>query len=115
VEVIAGINYDPQLGPVVLFGTGGVMVEVYNDVAVRHCPITPAEAVEMIDQVKGARLLRGFRGAPEADVPALADTLVQVSHMAVHLEGQLSELDINPLMVLPKGQGVKVADALAVL
>ena len=114
VEVIAGINYDPQLGPVVLFGTGGVMVEVYNDVAVRHCPITPAEAVEMIDQVKGARLLRGFRGAPEADVPALADTLVQVSHMAVHLEGQLSELDINPLMVLPKGQGVKVADALAV-
>jgi acetyltransferase len=115
VEVIAGINYDPQLGPVVLFGTGGVMVEVYNDVAVRHCPITPAEAVEMIDQVKGARLLRGFRGAPEADVPALADTLVKVSHMAVHLEGQLSELDINPLMVLPKGQGVKVADALAVL
>ncbi len=114
VEVIAGINYDPQLGPVVLFGSGGVMVEVYNDVAVRHCPITRAEALEMIDQVKGAKLLRGFRGAPEADVPALADTLVKVSHLAVHLEGQLSELDINPLMVLPKGQGVKVADALAV-
>ncbi len=114
VEVIAGVNYDPQLGPVVLFGTGGVMVEVYNDVAVRHCPITHAEALGMVDQVKGARLLRGFRGAPEADIPALADTLVKVSHLAVHLEGHLSELDINPLMALPKGQGVKVADALAV-
>ena len=115
VEVIAGINYDAQLGPVVLFGTGGVMVEVYNDVAVRHCPITKTEALEMIHQVKGVKLLQGFRGAPEADIDALADTLVRVSQMAVNLEGKLSELDINPLMVMPKGQGVKVADALAVL
>ena len=76
--------------------------------------ITRAEALEMIHQVKGVKLLQGFRGTPEADIDALADTLVNVSHLAVNLEGQLSELDINPLMVLPKGQGVKAADALAV-
>ncbi len=114
VEVIAGVSYDPQLGPILLFGTGGVMVEVYNDVALRQCPVTKSEALGMINQVKGARLLQGFRGAPEADVDALADTLVKVSHLACNLEGQLSELDINPLMVLHQGQGVKAADALTV-
>ena len=114
VETIVGVSYDAQLGPILLFGTGGVMVEVYNDVALRLCPITREDALEMIDEVKGARLLRGFRGAPAADVDALADVLVNVSQMAVQLEGSLGELDINPLMVLPAGQGVKAADALAV-
>ena len=115
VEVIVGIKYDDQLGPMLLFGSGGVMVEVYNDVTLRHCPITRSEALEMIAEVKGSKLLRGFRGKPAADVDALADTLVRVSHMGVHLEGHLAELDINPLMVLPAGQGVKAVDALAVL
>ena len=115
VEVIVGVSYDAQLGPMLLFGSGGVMVEVYNDVALRHCPITRKEALEMIDEVKGAKLLRGFRGKPAADSDALADTLVSVSHLAVHLEGRLAELDINPLMVMPKGQGVKAVDALVVL
>ena len=115
VEVIVGVSCDPQLGPVLLFGTGGVMVEVYNDVALRRCPITRAEAQAMIAEVKGARLLQGFRGRPAADIEALADTLVRVSHLAMHLEGHLAELDINPLMVLPSGQGVTAADALVVL
>ncbi|MFQ6029809.1 MAG: acetate--CoA ligase family protein [Dehalococcoidia bacterium] len=75
VEVIIGVSYDSQLGPVLLFGTGGIMVEVYNDVALRRCPITRPEALEMIYQVKGAKLLQGFRGQLEADIPALADTL----------------------------------------
>ena len=114
VEVIVGVSYDAQLGPVLLFGTGGVMVEVYNDVALRLCPITRPEAVDMINQVKGSQLLKGFRGSPVADVDALADALVQISHLAVNLEGTLSELDINPLMVLPQGQGIRAADALAV-
>ena len=113
VEVIVGISYDDQLGPVLLFGTGGVMVEVYNDVALRHCPVTRSEALEMIYQVKGSRLLEGFRGSPAADVGALADVLVEVSQMAAQLEGNLAELDINPLMVMPQGQGVKAVDALA--
>ncbi len=115
VEVIIGVSYDAQLGPMLLFGSGGVMVEVYNDVALRHCPITRREALAMIDEVKGAKLLRGFRGNPAADVDALADVLVNVSHLAVHLEGRVAELDINPLMALPKGQGVKAVDALVVL
>lgn len=114
VEVIVGIKYDPQLGPMLLFGSGGVMVEVFNDVALRHCPITREEALEMIGEVKGAKLLRGFRGKPPADVDALATTLASISQMAVQLEGQLAELDINPLMVLPAGRGVKAVDALAV-
>ncbi len=115
VEVIVGISYDVQLGAMLLFGSGGVMVEVYNDVALRRCPVTRAEALEMVAEVKGAKLLRGFRGQPPADIDALADTLVRVSHLAVHFEGRLAELDINPLMVLPAGQGVKAVDALVVL
>jgi acetyltransferase len=102
-------------GPALLFGSGGVMVEVYNDVALRRCPITRSEAHSMIAEVKGARLLQGFRGRPAADLEALEDTLVRVSYLAMHLEGHLAELDINPLMVLPRGQGVKAVDALVVL
>lgn len=112
VEVIIGVSYDPQLGATLLFGTGGVMVEVYKDVAMRHCPITPTEAREMISEVKGAKLLQGFRGAPACDIDALANVLVNVSHLAANLNGQLAELDINPLLVLP--QGIKAVDALAV-
>jgi acetyltransferase len=115
VETIVGINDDPQLGPILLFGMGGVMVEIYNDVALRVCPIMEFEAREMIAEVKGARLLEGFRGQPAADVKALAETLVSVSHLAVQLDGKLSELDINPLLVLPEGQGVKAVDALVLL
>jgi hypothetical protein len=69
----------------------------------------------MIAEVKGARLLHGIRGCPPADLEALADTLVRVSHLAMHVEGHLAELDINPLMVLPRGQGVKAVDLLVVL
>ncbi|MGZ8210470.1 MAG: acetate--CoA ligase family protein [Burkholderiales bacterium] len=114
VEMIVGIKYDPQLGPMLVFGSGGVMVEVFGDVAMRRCPITRFEALEMISAVKGARLLRGFRGKPRADIHALAETLVSVSHMAVQLEGRLAEADVNPLMVLPEGEGVKAVDALLV-
>ncbi len=115
VEVIIGVSCDPQLGPVLLFGSGGVMVEVYGDVALRRCPITRTEAQAMIAEVKGARLLRGFRGRPAADVEALEEMLVRVSEFAVHMEGHLAELDINPVMVLPAGRGVKAVDALVVL
>ena len=119
VEVIVGVSYDAQLGPTILFGTGGVMVEVYKDVAMRHCPITPTEARDMIAEVKGAKLLQGFRGKPACDIDALAQVLVNVSHMAAQLDGTLAELDINPILVMPKGQGhgqgVKAVDALAAL
>jgi acetyltransferase len=104
----------PEIGPGALFGSGGVMVEAYNDAALRRCPITRSEAQAMIAEVKGGRLLEGFRGRPAADLEALADTLVRVSHLAMHLEGHLAELDINPLIVLPPGQGVNAADAFVV-
>ncbi|SVD61690.1 uncharacterized protein METZ01_LOCUS414544, partial [marine metagenome] len=113
-EIIVGVSYDSQLGATILFGSGGVMVEVYNDVALRLCPIDENDALEMIANVKGARLLEGFRGQPPADVTALVDTLVRVSHLGAQLDGSLAELDINPLMVLPAGQGVKAADAVAI-
>ena len=115
VEVIAGISQDPQFGPILLFGIGGVFVEVYRDVAMRSCPITEVDAREMISEVRGSRLLQGFRGAPEADVDALADSLLSLSQMAVDLSHRKPELDVNPLIVLPKGQGVKAVDALLTL
>ena len=115
-EVIIGVASDPQLGPVLLFGSGGVMVEVFGDVALRRVSrLLAAEAQKMIGEVKGARLLRGFRGRPAADVDALEDTLVRVSEFAMHMGGHLAELDINPVMVLPAGRGVKAVDALVVL
>ena len=114
VEVIVGVSYDSQLGATVLFGSGGVMVEVYNDVAVRLCPLDERDALKMIAGVKGSQLLNGFRGHPAADSAALVDTLIRVSQLGAQLEGTLAELDINPLMVLPAGQGVKAADAVAI-
>jgi acetyltransferase len=107
------------LGPVLLFGSGGVLVEVYNvevynDVALERCPITRSEAQAMMAEVKGARFLEGFPGRLAEDLDALEGTLVRVSHLAMHLEGHLAELDINPLMVLPSGQGVKAVNALVV-
>lgn len=115
VEMIAGISYDAQLGPTLLVGSGGVMVEVHKDVTLRRCPVSAGEAREMLGELRGSRLLEGFRGKPAADVDALVDALVRISEMAVHLQGHIAELDLNPLLVLPKGQGVKAVDALATL
>ena len=115
VETILGVFDDPLMGPILLFGLGGVMVEVYNDVALRHCPILPHEAHEMINEVVGAKLLAGFRGSEPCDVDALVATMVSVSQMAAGLAGSLKELDINPLMVMPKNHGVIALDAMAVL
>jgi len=103
VEVIAGVSYDAQLGPVLLFGTGGVMVELYDDVAVRRCPLTPSESPGHDLGGQGSPAPPGFRGRPAVDVTALADALVRVSWLAVHLAGHLAEPDVNPLMVLPAG------------
>jgi acetate---CoA ligase (ADP-forming) len=94
---------------------GGIFVELYQDVALRVCPITPIDAREMLQEVKGARRLEGFRGHPAADVEALIHLLVQVSHLGVQCEHKIRELDLNPILVLPQGQGVRAADALLVL
>ena len=73
-EVIVGVTYDSQLGPVLLFGMGGILVEVMRDVALRVCPISRLDAEEMVAQVRGSRLLHGFRGQPKADVDSVSST-----------------------------------------
>ena len=114
-EVIVGLSYDPQFGPVIMFGLGGIFVEVFKDVSLRTAPLTRADAEDMIKEVKGYETLKEFRGKPEADVEGIVDVLIKVSRLATDLGDVLSEIDINPLMVLEKGKGVKAADALVVL
>jgi acetyltransferase len=115
IETIVGLSQDPLFGPVLLFGMGGIFVEIYREVALRVCPITAGDAREMLQEVKGARLLEGFRGHPSADVEALIHLLVGVSQLGVQCEREVQELDLNPLLVLPRGHGVRAADALIVL
>ncbi|HSB82270.1 MAG TPA: acetate--CoA ligase family protein, partial [Candidatus Methylomirabilis sp.] len=115
VEVIVGLSRDAVFGPVLLFGIGGLYVEALGAVSRRLCPITPANAHEMIAEVRGMeRILGGYRGRPAADVDALVDVLCRLSCMAVSAGDLLGEVDINPLAVLPKGLGVKALDALVV-
>ncbi len=112
IEAIVGVTNDVLFGPAVMFGLGGIFTEVLKDVAFRLAPITPAMAREMIEETKGYPVLAGARGKPPADVAALVDVLVKLSALAVDLKDHISELDINPLIIMPKGQGVKAADAL---
>lgn len=114
-EVIAGAVNDPFFGPTVVFGLGGVFAEVLRDVTYRFAPFGPETAREMIDEIKGAAVLHGYRGRPEADVEALADALSQLSYLIDDHGTVISEIDINPLFVRSKGQGVVAADALVVL
>jgi len=114
-EVIIGISRDPQFGPSIVFGLGGVAVEVLEDICLRVTPITATDAHEMIREVKASRMLEAFRGRPEADTIGIVDTLLRVSKLAKDLEEAVVAIDINPLMVFDKGEGVKVADALVVL
>ncbi|WP_158215296.1 acetate--CoA ligase family protein [Candidimonas nitroreducens] len=115
IEVIAGISYDEQLGPTLLVGAGGIHTELYRDVTLRACPVTPAQALDMLQELKIYRLLQGFRNVVPGDIQALIDSIVKLSHMAVQLEGVISEVDLNPILVQPQGQGAIVADALITL
>ena len=114
-EVIVGMSHDPQFGPIIMFGLGGVFVEALKDVSIRAVPLTRYDAEEMVKEVRGYEILKAFRGKPEADVEGIVDVLLRLSRLAVDLGDVLSEIDINPLMVLEKGKGVKAADALVVL
>lgn len=109
-EAILGYRRDPLVGPIVALGAGGVMAEIYRDVVLRLAPVSEAEAMEMIAQVKGLAPARGYRGMPKGDLAALARAVAAFSRLAA-LE-PVSEAEINPLIVLPDGQGVVMADAL---
>ena len=109
-EVIVGLTRDPVVGPVISVGMGGIMTEIYQDVSVRPAPVTPETAKAMINDVKGAALLYGFRGMPPADVDALAQAVSTVSKLA-HVPS-VAEAEINPLLVGRQGEGVTLLDAL---
>jgi acyl-CoA synthetase (NDP forming) len=112
IETIIGVQTDPVWGPVVMFGLGGVFVEVMRDVTFRIAPFAVEDARRMIDEVKGAALLAGARGRPPADVEALAEALARLSQLAAAWRGGFTSIEINPLLVRPRGLGVAALDAL---
>ncbi|MDT0438079.1 MULTISPECIES: acetate--CoA ligase family protein [Streptomyces] len=114
VEMVVGVTHDELFGPTVTVGLGGVLVEVLRDVAVRVPPFGEDEARNMLGDLRGRALLDGVRGRPPADVEALVEVVLRVQRMALELGSDLAELDINPLVVLPQGQGAVALDALAV-
>lgn len=109
VEVLVGARSDPSVGRVLAFGLGGVHVEVLRDVALRVLPLTDRDAEELLDAIRGAPLLRGHRGAPPVDRAALRELLLRVAAL-VEACPRLAELDLNPVLALPEGQGAVVVD-----
>lgn len=106
-ELIIGSTRDPQFGPLLMFGLGGIFVEVFRDISYRIAPIEPLDAEEMIGELRGRKLLEGFRGASGINKESLISTLVKISDMLADLE-QIKEMDLNP--VFGNEEGVLVAD-----
>jgi acetate---CoA ligase (ADP-forming) subunit beta len=100
VEVIVGMTKDPQFGPVLMFGLGGILVEVLKDVSFRIVPVTERDAREMIKEIKGYPLLQGYRGQKPASIPALEQLILKVSQF-VEKNPQIKELDLNPIFAYP--------------
>ncbi len=108
-EVIVGAVRDPQFGPLIAFGSGGIYVELFKDVSFRLAPVTRDEALSMIDETLAGKLLSGVRGQPPADKAAVADVIVAVSHMMAADEN-IVEMDLNPLIVYNEGEGAVAVD-----
>jgi acetate---CoA ligase (ADP-forming) len=112
-EVILGMNRY-ALGPVIMFGMGGIFVEIFKDVVFRLAPFNRGEANRMIREIKGYKLFTGFRGRPKGDVEILERSVIQLSDMVVN-HPEIIELDINPLLVHEEGKGATVADCRIIL
>lgn len=112
-ELIVGIARDPTFGPVVAVGLGGILTELLGDIALGIPPLSRAEAADLLNQLRGAALLDGYRGRPSADREAILDLIVCVSEIAA--EGQIAELDLNPVIVGARGEGCIVVDNRVVL
>lgn len=108
-EVIIGLKREKEVGPVLMFGMGGVQVEALRDVVFRMAPLSETEAARMVRDIRSLPLLAGGRGIPPADLAAIEALLVTVSQMAVDLP-EIAEMDLNPVMVYPQGQGLRVVD-----
>jgi acyl-CoA synthetase (NDP forming) len=113
-EVILGGKRDQSFGPIVLFGLGGIFVEALKDVAWRVAPLSYEEARKMIGSIRGAAVLQGIRGEKPCDIESVADLLVRLSHMLVDLP-QIQEIDVNPVLVFPEGEGALAVDARVIL
>ena len=112
VEMILGVRTDPDFGPLVMVGMGGVLVELLDDVALAPVPIGPGDASALLDRLRGRRLLDGVRGAAPADTDALVALMVALSRLAAGHGGTIAEIDLNPVIVHPRGHGLSIADAL---
>jgi acetyltransferase len=110
VEAYAGIIDDPHYGPAIVFGLGGIFVEVLKDTAIEMAPLSPDNATAMIHRIKAAPLLLGARGRPRGDIDALATLLVNLSRFAVAHAGQIKALDLNPIIIRQEGEGVVAVD-----
>ncbi len=110
-EVLIGLRRDADAGPVVVLAAGGVLAEVYHDRSVRMAPVDLDQAQEMIGEVRGLAVAKGFRGAPRGDLDALAEAIVAVSRLAVSTDRVVIEAEANPVLVLREGEGVRAVDA----
>jgi acyl-CoA synthetase (NDP forming) len=110
VETMMGITSDPIFGPLIGFGLGGIHVEILGDVRFRIAPLTDRDVEELLHEIKGFRLLEGYRGHPPADLASLREALLRLSRLADEVH-EISELDLNPVFALPPGEGCLIADA----
>jgi 4-hydroxybutyryl-CoA synthetase (ADP-forming) len=113
-ETILGASQDPTFGPVIMFGLGGIYVEVLKDVVFRIAPINEREAGQMVESIKTIKLLKGVRGERPSDLKAIADSLQRLSALVTDFP-EIKEFDINPLLVLEEGKGARVVDARIIL
>jgi acetate---CoA ligase (ADP-forming) len=114
VEIIIGTMLDATFGAMIMVGLGGITTELFKDVVYRPAPVSTVEATAMLRDLKAAPLLHGFRGAPIADLPALAQLIAQISRLAAGFAGDIAEIEINPVLVHPAGEGITIVDALVV-
>lgn len=114
IEMILGVTLDPQFGPLVMVGAGGTLTELIGDRAVGFPPLSHDKAAAMIDGLRVSQLLDGWRGGPKLDRAALVEALVTLSEIAAATDGQIAAIDLNPVIVLPEGQGVRIVDALII-
>ena len=101
-ELIIGMTTDPQFGPALMFGIGGILVELLEDVSFRIAPVTEYDCREMINEIKGFPILDGYRGKPKADINAIVDVLMKISELVIKYE-EINELDLNPVFIYEKG------------
>ena len=114
IEVIVGATRDPTFGPVIMFGLGGIFVEVLKDVSFRVAPLVPEDAEEMIKEIKTHKILEGYRGMPPRDIESVKDILMKVSKLMLEVD-EIQDIDLNPIMLYEKGKGALAVDVRVIL